>query len=72
MKPYAVHEGFITSKYDSELHFIPFSRLCHLYGVNPKEAINWVRDGRGRRYEDYNHLYPLYDGEYELPEEERG
>ncbi len=67
MKKYAVHEGFVNSKNDGDRHFISFSQLCQLYRINPKDAVNWVQNGRGRTHEDYVHLYPNYDGDYRLP-----
>lgn len=64
---YAIHEGFVTSRSDGQQHFITYSRLCELYGLNPKETVNWVKDGRGLDYDGYLHLFPRYDGKYELP-----
>lgn len=70
MKKYAIHPGEITSKNDGDVHYISEKQLIRLYQVNPNDCINW-KDAEGK-YEDYIHLYPNYDGNYNIKELNKG
>ena len=67
-KLYAIHPGYIISQYDGDRHYVPFTDLAGLYGLDPKDCILWdinrVETYAGRRPEDYIHLYPRADGRY--------
>ena len=71
---YMIHPGEVVSQFDGEIHYIEFSQLVKLYGVNPDECI--LADVRrpetlyGLNMNDYIHLYPRSDGKYELPGKE--
>lgn len=66
---FAVHPEEVTSKYDRQRHFIGVPALVHLYGLRPSEYVVWderrPETHRGRRWNDYLHLFPLYEGNYE-------
>lgn len=71
-KRFAVHPGHVRSKNDNDLHFISFSKLCHLYRVDPKECVDMSREHLSRGF-DENHpensknliqLFPKYNGNY--------
>lgn len=66
MKKYAIHPGMVRSKNDGDLHFISFKKLCRLYGVNPEECFKWSDSCLGHHWGNYEHLYPKYDGDYQL------
>ena len=70
-KKYALHPDFVISTYDDERHYITFQQLVRLYGVNPKDCVEWDRSRpatfRGRKYGDYIHLYTRHDGDYKIP-----
>lgn len=72
-KKYMLHGGFITSKMDGDRHFISATRLAQLYNLNVRECVldddTRNRDGRGIRgyvLSDFIHLYPRFDGDYEV------
>lgn len=70
-KKYALHPGFVTSRFDGEQHYIGIRQLVHLYGLSQSEYVVWDdRGSLGRREEDYIHLYPSYEGNYERPKED--
>ena len=60
----AIHPGKITYD-DGDEHYISAPRLMELYRVNPDECIVWDRERPetylGRRWKDYEHLYPAYN-----------
>ena len=67
MKKYAIHPGYVVSKFDGDEHYITFSQLVILYGLDHRECINWnEREEITRKRDDYIHLYPKYDGNYKL------
>ena len=64
---YVVYPSYVESKNDGQFHFVNFSRLVKLYGVDPEECIN-VHNTLGR---DISGLIPLrvrHDGNYKLEE----
>jgi len=69
-KKYAIHPGQVQSKSDGEIHFISAYQLMDLYGLARSECVIW--DTRkpssyaGLDPDDYVHLYPIYDGDYNL------
>lgn len=67
-KRYAVHPARIESKIDGQFHYVSYADLVRLYQVDPKECFEWKDgEGRGLRYEDYDHLYVRFDGKYTTP-----
>lgn len=66
MIKYAIHPGWVVSKNDGDNHYINYSQLIRLYGLNPNECINWEFDSIGRNPRNYKHFYPNYHGDYEL------
>lgn len=70
MKRYAVHPGYVMSKYDGQRHYVGFYELCRLYGVDPFLAVKWdfryPQTYLGRKRSDYIHLYPRERGDYDL------
>lgn len=80
-----VHPNWVQSKNDGDSHFIGFAQLCRLYMVRPDKAFRvdpeqstdmghtWAhRMPWGMRpMEGDVHLYPRYDGDYPLFEENR-
>ena len=69
-KQYAIHPGIIHSSNDGDEHYIPFERLRMLWGVPRGRCILWddkrYETFAGRRWKDYIHLTPRYDGNYVL------
>lgn len=66
---YAVHPGNVSSRNDGDRHYIGFDELIRLYGVSYKDCVLWDI-GRPetffqRRWEDYVHLFPREDGNYQ-------
>lgn len=75
IKKYLVLPGFVTSRNDGDRHFIDARKLMMLYKVNPEECV--IRPDITRHEhrawkepEGLIHLYPRYDGNYNLPEKE--
>ena len=64
---YIIHPGYVLSNVDDQSHFISAERLIALYKVNPKQCILASSDLHGYNSAELIHLYPLYDGNYELP-----
>lgn len=68
MKRYAIHPGIVDSKTDRDSHYISSNALMRLYNLAPSQCIIWDEDRpdtiRGRRWEDYIHLFPRYHGDY--------
>ena len=68
MKKFAIHPGYITSKNDGDRHFISYNQLIKLYGANPNECFEWVKGHADvKLWDDYIHLKPRFDGDYDLP-----
>jgi hypothetical protein len=65
---YAVHGGYVTSQTDGDRHWVPAPRLARLYELETSEYFCWRDDAPGRRWEDYIHLFPRYDGKYGRPD----
>lgn len=65
---YVIHSEWVRSKNDGQEHFISFSPLVRLYGLDPKDCVEWNYDNPrtwlGRKELDYIHLYPKYNGNY--------
>ncbi len=65
----AVHPGMVRSMTDGDQHYITYSKLIHLYGLDPKDCILWDPDlpetTHGRKWEDYEHFFPSDSGNYE-------
>ena len=71
MVKYILHDGFVRSRSDGQLHYIGPMRLAFLYGVNLRDCVVYP-SGRHEFYgwrepEDAVHLYPRNDGNYTLP-----
>ena len=67
---FAVHPGYVKSK-DGDFHYITVDQIVRLYGLRPGEFVIWngttIRNAtRGRRWEDYIHLFPSEN--YDLEE----
>jgi hypothetical protein len=61
----AVHPGWVRSINDGDRHFISFTQLCRLSGIDPHKAVRWDEQGmRGRDPKDYHHVYPWDCGAY--------
>lgn len=65
MRKYAVHPGRVQSTNDGDWHNVTGAHLVRLYGLRSGEYIVWPRSNRGLQWDDYDHLYPLRDGNYE-------
>ncbi|KKL01890.1 hypothetical protein LCGC14_2626750 [marine sediment metagenome] len=67
---YALHPGLIKSEYDGDIHHIPAGKLAMLYKIKPGNWIIWddssPRANLGRNWDDYTHLFPRDDGNYNL------
>lgn len=71
MIKYAVYPGHVRSVNDDDTHFISFTQLCRLYGVNREECVN-MHDTYKRMGVDTTNLtklYPRSDGDYRLPDD---
>jgi hypothetical protein len=68
---YIIHAGHVRSKNDADIHYIPHSMLCRLYGLNPnsRNVIFW-REGPYREMPGDIHLHPRTDGNYDLSDYE--
>lgn len=66
-KKYLIFPGEIISKNDGQKHYISALEIIRLYHVNPQECIivNNNYDLHGIIQEDYLHLEPNYDGDYQ-------
>ena len=60
-KKYAIHPGYVVSKFDGDEHYITFDQLIKLYGLDRKQCFRW-----DERQGDSIHLYPKYSGEYKM------
>lgn len=60
---FILHPGKIKSVVDGDIHYISYNGLINLYGLNPKDCINFGHN-KGDIFEDHIHLYPLRDGNY--------
>lgn len=73
---FALHPGWVISKTDGDDHRISAGQLARLYKLKTYEYIVWrgsalaSEDQLGRRYEDFIHLYPRYDGNYGRPNDQ--
>jgi hypothetical protein len=71
MPKYIVVPGHVSSRHDSQHHYIDAPTLMRLYKVDPKECIVRYRDHRDAAYDfdalDLIELRPRYDGNYEVP-----
>lgn len=68
---YVLHPGPVISRADGQEHIINAPQLARLYGVNFRECVvvyddEEHRDGYREQPGDV-HLYPRYDGNYDLP-----
>lgn len=67
MTRYVLHPGCVTSKRDGDRHFINGRTLAHLYGVDYSTCV--FGDVPPPRYIERPgdvHLYPRYDGDYDV------
>jgi len=70
MKKYALHPGYVRSKFDGDEHFITAGQLAHLHGVPMQECVVVPWDDprenslKGFKRDDLVHLYPSYHGNY--------
>ena len=62
---YAVYPGFVTSRYDGDLHYVDSNSLMRLHGVVPQECIvvRGRHSLRGLRKRLIS-LFPREDGHY--------
>lgn len=60
-KKYKVYPAYIHSINDNDIHYIPFFKLCRLYGVNPAECLDMSRPDNiyGMTEEAQSNLIPL-------------
>lgn len=67
---YVLHPGTVKSRYDGDIHHIPYRNLMWLYGLQPHQCIHEAVTLQCGYVERPNtvHLYPRYDGDYRLPE----
>ena len=71
MIKYIIHENYVKSKNDGDLHFIRGEQLISLYKLNRSEC-EIVRYGDLRPVVltgTFVHLYPRYDGNYNIQKE---
>jgi len=69
MKKYALHAGEVLSKNDDDMHYVSAIELARLYKLKPNEWVEWGKPYcYGKKYEDYIHLYPRFDGDYNIKE----
>lgn len=69
-KKYAIHPGYVYSKFDGGEHYVGYQDLVRLYRVKRNECIEWDEShAMGRKHDDYIHLFPQSDGNYRLPTE---
>lgn len=70
MPTYVLVPGYVTSKYDGDIHYITARELQRLYQVDPANCVE-APIGRGAEYweppNDAIYLYPRHDGDYSLP-----
>ena len=67
MIKYIVHGGHVISKNDKEFHYLSEEDVIRLYNV-PRNLCILAKEAKGLRGTDnYIHLYPSQDGNYELP-----
>lgn len=69
---YVLHEGYVISRNDGQVHFISAKRLKELYGITTEPHIlaphREARRARAWRYQpDDIKLWPRDDGNYRLP-----
>jgi hypothetical protein len=64
---YILHPGNILSKNDGQLHHISPPVLARLYGVRMDRCVVFEKMMRYKYPPDWVHLWPSYDGNYELP-----
>jgi hypothetical protein len=67
---YVLHPGYVESRFDSQQHYICASDLAALYGLRLADC--YLRSNKPIQGEKplpagAIHLYPRYDGNYELP-----
>jgi len=70
MIKYALHPGEIKSKIDGDIYYISSGQLIRLYQVKPNECILW--ENAEKEYKEYIHLYPSYEGNYNIKELNKG
>ena len=69
---YGIHPGYIRSRIDGDIHWISATKLMQLYEVNPDECIVIYKNrpdlvrSIGLDLGKLIHLYPRYDGNYNL------
>lgn len=68
-KKYAVWPREVVSKYDGDVHYISFLKLCRLYGVNPSECLDMTKEEdlryKGVCHYALTHLRVRKDGKYD-------
>jgi hypothetical protein len=69
---YALHPGYMYSRYDGDRHFITSEQLMYLYRLKFDECLtigaDWDKGSRYYRGHDLwklAHVYPRYNGDYE-------
>lgn len=63
---YALHPGFVYSKFDGGKLYIGASILVHMYQISMKDCIIITDKTSALKLnlDDYIHLYPRYHGDY--------
>lgn len=59
---YVIHPGFVLSKQDKDTHYIGYSQLIALYGVDPRNCE--LYSPMFNYGSEYVHLHPRFDGNY--------
>lgn len=71
MKPiFAIHPGNIRSMNDYDAHYVGAYQLIKLYGLPSNICFIWdekrPETSAGAYFDDYLHLYPRYNGDYNV------
>jgi len=75
---YLVFGGYVRSRYDGQVHYVPAAIVAQLYGLSPRDPdvrlahpdypSTWV----GFEEEEWISLHPLNSGKYYNVREKRG
>lgn len=67
MVKYVLHPGFVYSKTDGDRHYISADKLIRLYKVRPNNCVLHREHSHFEGMKGMIHLFPRYDGNYEVP-----
>jgi hypothetical protein len=72
MVKYVIHPGWVWSKTDGDDHYITYGKLISLYKVSSHECVRYDNHGFSidRICDNYIHLFPRYDGDYQITKED--